>query len=73
MGFLSKLLSKKGGKAGGGRAATNQKHSRWIPDNFHSVEHVIEALRLEGLESSSLIVAVDFTKVSMGMCVMRVC
>eukprot|EP00271_Cylindrocystis_brebissonii_P017246 TRINITY_DN440_c1_g1_i1.p1 TRINITY_DN440_c1_g1~~TRINITY_DN440_c1_g1_i1.p1 ORF type:complete len:526 (+),score=71.37 TRINITY_DN440_c1_g1_i1:551-2128(+) len=49
----------RGGPSGGppGRS----KYS-YIPDTFKSVEQVQEALRTAGLESSNLIVGVDFTK-----------
>lgn len=34
-----------------------------MQDNYTTYEQVQEALRREGLESSNLIIAVDFTKV----------
>ncbi|PQM34584.1 E3 ubiquitin-protein ligase RGLG2 [Prunus yedoensis var. nudiflora] len=38
-----------------------QKYA-YIPDNFSTLEQVTDALRKEGLESSNLIVGIDFTK-----------
>lgn len=35
---------------------------RYIADNFSSLDQVISALRHEGLESSNLILGIDFTK-----------
>uniref|UniRef100_A0A2P2K762 RING-type domain-containing protein n=1 Tax=Rhizophora mucronata TaxID=61149 RepID=A0A2P2K762_RHIMU len=40
---------------------SKQKYA-FIPDNFHSVEEVTAALREAGLESSNLILGIDFTK-----------
>ncbi|MED6206360.1 E3 ubiquitin-protein ligase rglg2 [Stylosanthes scabra] len=55
-----------GGGSGGGRAAEqkkrlDRKYSR-IDDNYHSLEQVTDALAGAGLESSNLIVGIDFTK-----------
>lgn len=60
-----------GGGGGGGRgkgsrlsekkASFRQKYG-FIADNFSSIDQVTEALRKEGLESSNLIVGIDFTK-----------
>lgn len=38
------------------------KKYSYIPDNYHSLDQVQTALRQAGLESSSLIVGIDFTK-----------
>ncbi|KAJ6987469.1 E3 ubiquitin-protein ligase RGLG4-like [Populus alba x Populus x berolinensis] len=43
------------------RESIKQKYS-FIPDNFSSLEQVTNALREAGLESSNLIVGIDFTK-----------
>ncbi|XP_011013356.1 PREDICTED: E3 ubiquitin-protein ligase RGLG2-like isoform X2 [Populus euphratica] len=43
------------------KESTKQKYS-FIPDNFSSLEQVTTALREAGLESSNLIVGIDFTK-----------
>ncbi|KAB5538589.1 hypothetical protein DKX38_016122 [Salix brachista] len=43
------------------KQSIKQKYS-FIPDNFSSLEQVTEALREAGLESSNLIVGIDFTK-----------
>ncbi|CAI9753052.1 unnamed protein product [Fraxinus pennsylvanica] len=40
----------------------NKQHSSSIADNFSSLEEVINALREAGLESSNLIIGIDFTK-----------
>ncbi|XP_050132850.1 E3 ubiquitin-protein ligase RGLG3 isoform X1 [Malus sylvestris] len=39
-----------------------KRQSTHIPDNFNSLDQVISALREAGLESSNLILGVDFTK-----------
>lgn len=39
-----------------------KKHSAYIADNFNSLDEVINALREAGLESSNLILGIDFTK-----------
>eukprot|EP00897_Mesotaenium_endlicherianum_P008551 jgi/Mesen1/7724/ME000407S06941 len=52
-------------QAGGSPASLAQQFAQsygCIPDTFRSIEQVQSALRNVGLESSSLIVAVDFTK-----------
>ncbi|XP_010524289.1 PREDICTED: E3 ubiquitin-protein ligase RGLG2-like isoform X2 [Tarenaya hassleriana] len=46
---------------GNGRKKLERKYSR-IADDYSSLEQVTEALALAGLESSNLIVGVDFTK-----------
>ncbi|CAA2983993.1 E3 ubiquitin- ligase RGLG1 [Olea europaea subsp. europaea] len=49
----------------GGSKSTNygnKQHSSYIADNFSSLEEVINALREAGLESSNLIIGIDFTK-----------
>ncbi|KAG9446411.1 hypothetical protein H6P81_012539 [Aristolochia fimbriata] len=38
------------------------KHASYIADNFSSLDEVISALRDSGLESSNLILGIDFTK-----------
>ncbi|RWR90226.1 E3 ubiquitin-protein ligase RGLG1 [Cinnamomum micranthum f. kanehirae] len=40
----------------------NKQHSQLIADNFTSLDQVISALRDAGLESSNLILGIDFTK-----------
>eukprot|EP00268_Persea_americana_P006160 TRINITY_DN12192_c0_g1_i1.p1 TRINITY_DN12192_c0_g1~~TRINITY_DN12192_c0_g1_i1.p1 ORF type:complete len:413 (+),score=65.65 TRINITY_DN12192_c0_g1_i1:179-1417(+) len=40
----------------------NKQHSQFIADNFTSLDQVISALRDAGLESSNLILGIDFTK-----------
>ncbi|KAK9156195.1 hypothetical protein Sjap_003675 [Stephania japonica] len=56
---------------GNGRSSRRKDVSRptvlsnpyvYIPDNFSSIQQVTLALREQGLESSNLIVAIDFTK-----------
>ncbi|GJP41609.1 hypothetical protein CLOM_g1262 [Closterium sp. NIES-68] len=49
------------GGAGRQQMSFQQKYG-FIPDSFHSIQQVQEKLREVGLESSNLIVAVDFTK-----------
>ncbi|KAL1538989.1 E3 ubiquitin-protein ligase rglg3 [Salvia divinorum] len=39
-----------------------KQHSAYIADNFNSLDEVINALREAGLESSNLILGIDFTK-----------
>ncbi|KAL2521275.1 Copine (Calcium-dependent phospholipid-binding protein) family [Forsythia ovata] len=39
-----------------------KQHPAYIADNFSSLEEVINALREAGLESSNLIIGIDFTK-----------
>ncbi|KAJ4965067.1 hypothetical protein NE237_016916 [Protea cynaroides] len=39
-----------------------RRQSTYIPDNFSSLDEVISALREAGLESSNLILGIDFTK-----------
>ncbi|KAI4388791.1 hypothetical protein MLD38_001088 [Melastoma candidum] len=51
-----------GGRRGqGGRKRLDKRYSR-IADNYRSLEEVTEALARAGLESSNLIVGIDFTK-----------
>ncbi|URE47441.1 Copine [Musa troglodytarum] len=38
------------------------KQAKFIPDNFSSLDQVISALRESGLESSNLVLGIDFTK-----------
>ncbi|KAM1107619.1 hypothetical protein EV1_004319 [Malus domestica] len=42
--------------------STQKQKYAYIPDNFTSLQQVTDALRKEGLESSNLIVGIDFTK-----------
>ncbi|KAL6201785.1 hypothetical protein ACLB2K_025497 [Fragaria x ananassa] len=57
----SSMSSTSGDKAA--HTVTRKKHKySYIPDNFTSIEQVTDALRKEGLESSNLIVGIDFTK-----------
>ncbi|RXH98624.1 hypothetical protein DVH24_010949 [Malus domestica] len=51
-------------KSGTEKNLSTQKKEKYayIPDNFTSIEQVTDALRREGLESSNLIVGIDFTK-----------
>ncbi|KAF7834133.1 E3 ubiquitin-protein ligase RGLG3-like [Senna tora] len=49
------------------RSSTNtshqhKKHPKYIADNFSSLDQVVSALREAGLESSNLILGIDFTK-----------
>ncbi|PIN19925.1 putative E3 ubiquitin ligase [Handroanthus impetiginosus] len=39
-----------------------KKHSAYIADNFNSLDEVINSLREAGLESSNVILGIDFTK-----------
>ncbi|VFQ75080.1 unnamed protein product [Cuscuta campestris] len=41
---------------------TPMRKYQYIPDNFTSLEQVTAALRESGLESSNLIIGIDFTK-----------
>lgn len=43
--------------------AAREQSFHAIADNYKSLDEVVDALRKQGLESSNLIVAVDFTKV----------
>ncbi|KAK6922795.1 Copine, C-terminal [Dillenia turbinata] len=40
----------------------NRQHANYIADNFNSLDQVVDALREAGLESSNLILGIDFTK-----------
>ncbi|KAK4583632.1 hypothetical protein RGQ29_026388 [Quercus rubra] len=44
----------------GGKYSVKEKCG-YIPDNFNSLEQVIAALKKEGLESTNLIIGIDFT------------
>ncbi|KAJ1442441.1 Zinc finger, RING/FYVE/PHD-type [Sesbania bispinosa] len=46
---------------GSGKPSTKEKYAL-IPDNFTSLQQVTSALRNEGLESSNLVLGIDFTK-----------
>ncbi|XP_073100159.1 E3 ubiquitin-protein ligase RGLG2 isoform X2 [Elaeis guineensis] len=48
-------------RAGGSRPRLDRRYSK-ITDDYNSVEQVTEALAQAGLESSNLIVGIDFTK-----------
>ncbi|KAK1377263.1 RING-type E3 ubiquitin transferase [Heracleum sosnowskyi] len=50
-----------GGWASDSKARTERKYSR-IDDNYNSLDQVTDALARAGLESSNLIVGIDFTK-----------
>lgn len=50
-----------GGTSGDNRRRLDRRYSR-IADNYNSLEEVTEALARAGLESSNLIVGIDFTK-----------
>lgn len=50
-----------GGVPGTGKRKLDRRYSR-IADNYNSLEEVTEALARAGLESSNLIVGIDFTK-----------
>ncbi|XP_068322921.1 E3 ubiquitin-protein ligase RGLG4-like isoform X1 [Pyrus communis] len=43
------------------KSGTEKHKYAYIPDNFTSLQQVTDALRKEGLESSNLIVGIDFT------------
>ncbi|XP_027342537.1 E3 ubiquitin-protein ligase RGLG4 [Abrus precatorius] len=66
----TKSISKKSsfGRAKSGRSSSNMNKRQsankyaFIPDHFSTLEQVTTALRKEGLESSNLILGVDFTK-----------
>ncbi|KAI6671330.1 hypothetical protein NL676_006215 [Syzygium grande] len=49
------------GPTGDNRRRLDRRYSR-IADNYHSLDEVTEALARAGLESSNLIVGIDFTK-----------
>lgn len=53
--------SSRSNKAANSDTLKKQKYA-YIPDNFTSIEQVTDALRKEGLESSNLILGIDFTK-----------
>ena len=48
--------------------AHTHAHARLIPDQYSTIEQVQDALRKAGLESSQLILFVDFTKVTPTPC-----
>ncbi|KAG6382467.1 hypothetical protein SASPL_157862 [Salvia splendens] len=52
----------KGGMSSGSGGAEKKKKYSYIPDNFTSFDQVTLALREAGLESSNLILGIDFTK-----------
>lgn len=54
------VTTSKSPKKVGGTGAPKWKP---IPDRFSTMEEVQDALRANGLESSNLIVGIDFTKV----------
>ncbi|PIM98066.1 hypothetical protein CDL12_29456, partial [Handroanthus impetiginosus] len=51
-----------GGMASSRSQADRKKKYGYIPDNYTSIEQVTAALRESGLESSNLILGIDFTK-----------
>ncbi|GMY33094.1 E3 ubiquitin-protein ligase RGLG4-like isoform X2 [Fagus crenata] len=57
-------MSKKAlqGQTSNSPGKSSMKKYGYIPDNFSTLEQVTAALRKEGLESSNLIVGIDFTK-----------
>ncbi|CAJ2659106.1 unnamed protein product [Trifolium pratense] len=57
---MSKKPTHNSGQSSNTKKSTNKYGL--IPDNFTSLEQVIAALRKEGLESSNLILGIDFTK-----------
>lgn len=66
MGILKKLFGSK-------RSSSSSKPKPWtgfatIHDRFECISQVQQALVMGGLESSNLIVAVDFTQVRLRVC-----
>ncbi|XP_034211852.1 E3 ubiquitin-protein ligase RGLG4 isoform X3 [Prunus dulcis] len=61
---LSETSSSKPDQGTEKKKLSTQKKQKYayIPDNFSTLEQVTDALRKEGLESSNLIVGIDFTK-----------
>ncbi|XP_024962280.1 E3 ubiquitin-protein ligase RGLG4 [Cynara cardunculus var. scolymus] len=61
---LSLVLNPKGPSRSGSRKSRNGSKNKYayIPDNYSSLEQVTQALRESGLESSNLILGIDFTK-----------
>nr|XP_023913893.1 E3 ubiquitin-protein ligase RGLG5-like isoform X2 [Quercus suber]POF08807.1 proline-rich receptor-like protein kinase perk15 [Quercus suber] len=57
---VSSSSSSTHGPRRGGKYSVKEKCG-YIPDNFISLEQVIAALRREGLESTNLIIGIDFT------------
>lgn len=56
-------LNLKGRNAGSSKSKKSNKNKyEFIPDNYSSLEQVTKALRESGLESSNLILGIDFTK-----------
>ncbi|XP_015695752.1 E3 ubiquitin-protein ligase RGLG4-like [Oryza brachyantha] len=61
---MERTVTNRAGGAGGDnrrRAMLSKKYS-YIPDSYTSLEQVTAALRQQGLESSNLILGIDFTK-----------
>lgn len=63
MGSAYSAFSGKKARKGIGAVSVAQKNWRPIPDSFSTLEEVQNALRARGLESSNLILGIDFTKV----------
>lgn len=56
-------LNLKGPSFGSSKSRKGKKNKyEYIPDNYSSIEQVTQALRGSGLESSNLILGIDFTK-----------
>ncbi|XP_048429889.1 E3 ubiquitin-protein ligase RGLG4-like isoform X2 [Pyrus x bretschneideri] len=59
---MSRKLNINDTSASKARSGTEKHKYAYIPDNYTSLQQVTDALRKEGLESSNLIVGIDFTK-----------
>jgi len=60
MGFFSSIFKSKGGSSSSSAPPTPKFQP--IPDQFETYEEVEEALRAAGLESSNLVIGIDYTK-----------
>ncbi|KAI3719178.1 hypothetical protein L6452_20072 [Arctium lappa] len=59
----SLVFNRKGPSSGSTKSRKGTKNKyEYIPDNYSSLEQVTQALRESGLESSNLILGIDFTK-----------